>query len=74
MRHLDAALTLLRLHPEIAPAYEGRYRRMLIRDLPFGIFYSAQPNRIDRIAKESPNCQIPVSSEPLRPPSGTPPK
>ena len=24
MRHLDAALTLLRQHPEIAPAYGGR--------------------------------------------------
>ena len=46
MRHLDAALTLLRQHPEIAPVYGGRYRRMLIRDFPYGIFYQLQPKRI----------------------------
>ena len=46
MRHLDAALTLLRQHPEIAPVYGGRYRRMLIRDFPYGIFYEVQPERI----------------------------
>jgi toxin ParE1/3/4 len=46
MRHLDAALTLLRQHPEIAPAYGGRYRRMLIRDFPYGIFYEVQTTRI----------------------------
>ena len=46
MRHLDAAFTLLRQHPEIAPVYGGRYRRMLIRDFPYGIFYEVQPNRI----------------------------
>ncbi|PYJ07766.1 MAG: hypothetical protein DME25_03030 [Verrucomicrobia bacterium] len=46
MRQLDAALTLLRQHPEIAPVYGGRYRRMLIRDFPYGIFYQAQPTRI----------------------------
>ena len=46
MRHLDAALTLLRQHPEIAPAYGGQYRRMLIRDFPYGIFYEVQPQRI----------------------------
>ena len=46
MRHLDAALTLLRTHPEIAPRYSGAYRRMLIRDFPYGIFYQAQPMRL----------------------------
>ena len=46
LRHLDAALTLLRQHPEVAPAYGGRYRRMLIRDFPYGIFYEVQPKRI----------------------------
>ena len=39
LRHLDAALTLLRSHPEAAPQYGGAYRRMLIRDFPYGIFY-----------------------------------
>lgn len=46
LRHLDAALTVLRQHPELAPVYEGSYRRMLVRDFPYGIFYQAQPARI----------------------------
>ena len=46
MRQLDAALTLLRRHPEMAPVYAGLFRRMLIRDFPYGIFYQAQPTRI----------------------------
>ena len=46
MQHLDAALTLLRQHPEIAPVYGGRYRRLLIRDFPYGIFYEVQLKRI----------------------------
>lgn len=46
LRHLDAALTLLRQHPELAPVYGGRYRRMLIRDFPYGIFYEVQSKRI----------------------------
>jgi len=46
LRHLDAALTLLRAHPEIAPQYGGAYRRMLVRDFPYGIFYQTQPTRL----------------------------
>ena len=46
LRQLDAALTLLRQHPEIAPIYAGPYRRMLIRDFPYGVFYQVQPTRI----------------------------
>jgi plasmid stabilization system protein ParE len=46
LRQLDAALTLLRQHPESAPTYGGRYRRMLVRDFPYGIFYQVQPTRI----------------------------
>ena len=46
MRQLDAALSLLRRHPEIAPVYSGPYRRMLIRDFPYGVFYQVQPTRI----------------------------
>jgi plasmid stabilization system protein ParE len=46
MRQVDAAFTLLREHPEIAPVYAGQYRRMLLRNFPFGIFYQAQPRRI----------------------------
>ena len=50
MRQLDAALSLLRMHPEIAPVYAGPYRRMLIRDFPYGVFYQVQPNRIVVVA------------------------
>jgi plasmid stabilization system protein ParE len=46
MRQLDAALALLRHHPEMAPVYAGSYRRMLIRDFPYGIFYQPQPTRL----------------------------
>jgi toxin ParE1/3/4 len=46
MRQLDIAFTLLRRHPEIAPVYAGPYRRMLIRDFPYGIFYQTQPTRL----------------------------
>ena len=46
MRQLDAALTLLRRHPEAAPVYAGPYRRMLVREFPYGVFYQAQPARI----------------------------
>jgi len=46
MQQLDAALTLLRQYPEIAPVYGARYRRMLIRDFPYGISYEVQPARV----------------------------
>jgi plasmid stabilization system protein ParE len=46
IRQLDFALTLLRQHPEMAPIYSGPYRRMLIRDFPYGIFYQRQPMRL----------------------------
>ena len=46
IRHLDAAFALLRQHPEIAPTYAHPYRRMLIRDFPYGIFYQVLPTRI----------------------------
>jgi hypothetical protein len=46
LRQLDAALTLVRQHPELAPVYVGPYRRMLIRDFPYGIFYTVRPTRL----------------------------
>jgi plasmid stabilization system protein ParE len=50
IRQLDFALSLLRQHPEIAPVYSGPYRRMLIRDFPYGIFYQRQPTRLIIVA------------------------
>ena len=46
MRQLDAAFTLLRQYPEIAPVYARPYRRMLLREFPYGIFYEPQPSRV----------------------------
>ena len=54
MRHLDAAFTLLRRNPEMAPPYAGPYRRMLVRDFPYGIFYSVQPSRLIVVAVMDP--------------------
>jgi plasmid stabilization system protein ParE len=50
MRQLDAALGLLRRHPEIAPVYAGPYRRMLIRDFPYGVFYQVQSSGVVVVA------------------------
>ena len=46
LNHLDVALGMLRLHPEMAPAYWGRYRRLLLQDSPYALFYTLQPPRI----------------------------
>lgn len=46
LRHLDAAFTLLRIQPEMAPVFAGSFRRWLLREFPYGIFYQIQPNRI----------------------------
>ena len=46
MQQLDAALTLMRHHPRSAGCYVEPYRRMLIRDFPFGVFYEEQTSRI----------------------------
>jgi hypothetical protein len=39
-------MPLLREYPEIAPVYKGQYRRMLLKNFPYGIFYQAQPKRL----------------------------
>ena len=46
LRQLDVALTLLRCHPELARVYAGPYRRLLVREFPFGIFYAREGKRI----------------------------
>ena len=46
MRHLDATFTVMRLHPKLARFYAAPYRRCLLRDFPYGIFYEAQPKRL----------------------------
>jgi toxin ParE1/3/4 len=46
LQQLDLALGLIRQFPEIAPVYKQPYRRMRVRDFPYGIFYQVQPTRI----------------------------
>ena len=46
MRHLDAAFTYLRNFPEIAPVFQGNYRRLLVPHFPYGIFYTLESGRI----------------------------
>jgi plasmid stabilization system protein ParE len=46
MQQLDVALGLMRQFPEIGPVYQSPYRRMLIHDFPYGIFYQTQSSRI----------------------------
>ena len=60
MQHLDAALTLMRHYPRSAGIYAEPYRRMLIRDFPFGVFYEEQTTRIVVVAvadlRQDPNA------------------
>lgn len=46
MRHLDVAFGHLRSFPEIAPAFRGAYRRMLVHGFPYGIFYALEGERL----------------------------
>ena len=43
---LDRSFALLRDFPEIAPAFFGKYRRMLVRSFPYGIFYTLEQRGI----------------------------
>ena len=67
MRQLDAAFTLLRRYPEIAPVYMGPYRRMLIRNFPYGIFYQAQPKRLVVVYRFSVNVTFSVDGQDTNP-------
>ena len=50
MRQIDAALSILRRHPNLGSPYVGDYRRMLVRDFPYGIFYVAERSRVVVVA------------------------
>jgi hypothetical protein len=43
---LDARLSLLRANPLLGRVIEPPFRRLLLSDFPFGIFYDDQPTRI----------------------------
>ena len=46
MQQLDVVLGLLKRQPESGARYAHPYRRMLMRDFPYGVFYDVQPTRI----------------------------
>ena len=43
---VDSALRLLRMMPEMAPHYTHHYRRLVLRDRRFGLFYSVEQRGI----------------------------
>lgn len=46
LRRLDFAFAQLQRFPELAPVYYAGYRRLLLGQLPFGIFYRVEGNRL----------------------------
>jgi hypothetical protein len=44
--YLDAALGRLRKFPELAPSFRAAYRRLLVENFPYGIFYTLEGGRI----------------------------
>jgi plasmid stabilization system protein ParE len=50
LRHVDVAFELILQNPQIGPVYKNLYRRMLVREFPYGIFYQIQPTRIVVVA------------------------
>lgn len=47
---VDAALTLLREHPDIGTEVRPRVRRTLLRRFPYGLFYTNQEDRVRVLA------------------------
>jgi plasmid stabilization system protein ParE len=43
---LDESLGQLRMHPESAPIYEGKIRRLVMRGHPLGIFFTVEGERL----------------------------
>ena len=43
---IDRSLERIRLMPEIAPIYHGKFHRKIVRGIPFGIFYAIVGQRI----------------------------
>jgi toxin ParE1/3/4 len=46
LNRVDVVLGMLRRHPELGSVYAAPFRRILVRDFPYGIFYQVQPSRI----------------------------
>lgn len=46
IQRIDRALSLLKLNPAMAPVYGGRFRRLLVRGFPYGLFYTVSGARV----------------------------
>ena len=46
LQRLDKAMELLRAHPEMAPVYGGRFRRLVLRGFSQAVFYTITGERI----------------------------
>ena len=42
---LNECLAQVALHPESAPLFDGKFRRLVMRGFPFGIFFTVESNR-----------------------------
>ena len=45
-RTIDYVLERIRQFPQIAPVYEGPYRRLVVRAFGYGIFYTVEGERV----------------------------
>ena len=50
LRELDRCVSLLSRYPRIGRPHRGVYRKLLVPDHPFGIFYAAEPSRVVIVA------------------------
>ena len=46
LRRLDDCLAQISMHPESAPTFVGKYRRLVMRGFPFGIFFAEEGARV----------------------------
>lgn len=46
LHQLDLAFGLLKQFPEIGPGFHRQYRRLLVGEFPYGIFYTIEGERI----------------------------
>ena len=46
LKRLDRTWQLLSENPAMGPKYGGRFRRLAVRDFPYGIFYTVTGHRI----------------------------
>jgi plasmid stabilization system protein ParE len=46
LQEVELALTLLKANPHLGSPYAWTYRRLLIQNFPYGIFYQPLPSRI----------------------------